>query len=237
MKETPLLFTYSMVRAVLRAVNPKTQTRRLNGLELVNSDPNHWTLKSLRDGIATFATSKDADGIFRSHDVKCPYGQEGDRLWVREAWAESPAGVIYKANYDVADGFGASIVNMKTGELSPLVWKSPRFMFKKYARLWLEVTRVRVERLHGITNFDILNEGIVRTGDGFWLAPLAGVPDFPWQRAELAFCALWDSINAKRGLGWNFNPWVWVVEFKRIPTPFKVFIDSVPKLPPSPPPH
>jgi len=80
----------------------------------------------------------------------------------------------------------------------------------------LEIVSVRVERLQAITPGDVLAEGIKRSGEGYWLAPLAGVPDFPWGRSDLAYAALWNSINHERGYGWDVNPWVWVIEFKQV---------------------
>ncbi len=84
------------------------------------------------------------------------------------------------------------------------------------SRITLEIVNVRVERVWEITTEDVLAEGIKQTKDGFYLAPLTGVVDFPWGNAVPAFASLWNEINDKRGYGWDVNPWVWVIEFKRL---------------------
>lgn len=85
------------------------------------------------------------------------------------------------------------------------------------SRITLEIVSVHVEQLQEITIEDVLAEGIRQTDpDGFYLAPLDGVSDFPWTQAVPAFASLWNSINAVRGYGWDANPWVWVIEFKKL---------------------
>jgi len=93
----------------------------------------------------------------------------------------------------------------KEGE-SPCRWRSSRFMPKTLARIWLEVTDVRIERLQDITIKDICSEGLAES-----------IYDFkPVQKGIEIFANLWDSLNAKRGYSWESNPYVWVYEFKRI---------------------
>jgi hypothetical protein len=70
-------------------------------------------------------------------------------------------------------------------------------MPKEAARIWLEVTNVRVERLQDITNIDIMAEGVLN--------------DLPVSK----FAELWDACYIKRGLGWSANPWVWAIEFRK----------------------
>lgn len=79
-------------------------------------------------------------------------------------------------------------------------WSSLLFMPKARARLWLTVTVVRAEKLQDITPVDIVAEGIEHS------------PAEP----TLWFSTHWDTLNAKRGYGWDTNPWVWVIEFRRI---------------------
>jgi hypothetical protein len=72
------------------------------------------------------------------------------------------------------------------------------------SRITLEVTGVRVERVQDITECEARREGVTCE------RALIG------NAARLAFRSLWDSINKKRGYGWDVNPWVWVVEFRRV---------------------
>ena len=122
----------------------------------------------------------------------CPYGHPGDRLWVRETfctdWCDH---VIYKAD-------GGSAV--EAGYKHEPRWKPSIHMPRSACRLLLDIVDVRVERLQDITFDDARKEGSYLASD---------VDD------EGGFINLWDSINLKRGYGWDTNPWVWVIEFRR----------------------
>jgi hypothetical protein len=133
----------------------------------------------------------------------CPYGKVGDRLWVREAWrtvAEADAlpprdlapahRLWFEANSDNQPGFG----RLRPGMFMPR-WAS---------RITLEITGVRVERLQDISEADALAEGCAakHTADAEY-------------NARKAYAVLWESING--GGSWDANPWVWVVEFRRLP--------------------
>ncbi len=133
-------------------------------------------------------------------DGKRKYGKIGDRLYVKETWTEiynesvcrDESEVFFKADKEYENMHG-------------IKWKSPVTMPKKYARIWLEITDIRAERVQDITNTDALEEGIYE----FDTADKGNVPveDFSY---------LWDSINEKRGHGWNKNDWVFVIEFKKV---------------------
>lgn len=174
----------------------------------------------------------------RTHLLKCPY-KPGDRLWVRETWRigawDENSGCIavdYKADgyarrewldiddperferYWTQSTHDAEKAGLKVDSdgqyhwepgKAPTRWRPSIFMPKEAARIWLDVTDVRVERLSEITEEDAIAEGI-RIGIG-------GMPYFSCREA---FAALWNSLNAKRGFGWEQNPWVWVISFERI---------------------
>jgi len=100
-----------------------------------------------------------------------------------------------------------------TSHLS-MKWHTGRFMPRWASRIMLEVTDVRVERVQDISEEDAWAEGILTRyccngGD-------CGCRGMPINHPTADFRDLWDSINAKRGHGWDVNPWVWVVKFKRI---------------------
>jgi hypothetical protein len=156
------------------------------------------------------------------HVFKCPFGQPGDLLWVREAaWYDRvplehhPLEGVTRAFFVDTDevrfsdgtGPGRSPFPLSDEILglpgSSQIRRSPIFMPKWACRLRLRVTGVRVERLQAISEQDIWAEGCVDDeGD-------------PTDNPD-AFRPAWDSLNAKRGLGWDVNPWVWVLEFEQI---------------------
>ena len=140
--------------------------------------------------------------------LDCPYGKIGDRLWVRETFALRysilPHRKIEKYFYR-ADG-------EYEGKLK---WKPSIFMPRSASRINLEITNVRVERLQEITDTDCLNEGMVM----FWKKNPSGIYQYGvgkhwFDYPDDAFQCLWNSINGKDS--WESNPWVWVIEFKRV---------------------
>ncbi len=203
MKERPILFSGAMVRALLAGT--KTQTRRVvklrNGQYMPPSqraDSNGW-VQMLR---------------------LCPYGQPGDRLWVREAWRtyrgndKTPPRELTTAHYIWFEA--DEPINLAQGKLRPGM-----FMPRWASRITLEVTGVRVERLQDISEADAIAEGIERT-------PSMGKPGaFQWCDYRVpnepsewfndparSYQTLWEQINGPGS--WDANPWVWVVEFKRL---------------------
>ena len=205
MKERPILFSGEMVRAILDG--RKTQTRRViklsDGSPLDDCDIPAHEGKYMGDYIMDFSKT-----FPQWKQLDCPYGQSGDRLWVRETWARAPHGFVYRANYK--DGHGQEVVDIPTGETLPLVWRPSIYMPRSACRISLEIINVRVEHIQEISEVDCCLE----TG-----SPLhwAGPGPEPYKRdMRLVFRLLWDSFNAKRGFGWDLNPWVWVIEFKEL---------------------
>lgn len=204
MKERPILFSGPMVRAILDG--RKTQTRRV-----VKPQPRQTPITN-GSAVGSYDVWPNNDSCLEWDDVVadtayyvqagfCPYGQPGDRLWVREAFAtvesEAPAagmepsiGTVYRASYD----------EQRDGQYLPgLTWRPSIFMPRWASRITLEVAGVRVERVQDITPEDAKSEGIEHL-----YAP------------RNAFANLWDAINAKRGYPWESNPWIWVVEFRAL---------------------
>ena len=184
-REVPIIFSAPMVEAILEG--RKTQTRRV-----LHPQPN-IILGQYPDG--TIETNL----IFRRGDQRIhPRYQVGDRLWVKETWNDDWCDhVIYKA-----DGGSAKAAGYATEPK----WKSGRFMFKKHARIWLEVTAVRAEQITSITTADAIAEGVI--------APADCPSDGTWA-PTLCFAELWDSIHGKTH-PWSENCWVWAYTFKRI---------------------
>src|SRR5579885_225226 len=178
----------------------KWQTLRLAGLEEVNRTPDLWILKDFgsADGkMRAVFTHKNTGSALT---CACPYGVLGDRLYVKEAYLARLAGesILYRADLDPVEAAG--IGAMYGG------WKSARFMPKRVARFWLELTDVSLERLQEIAVEDIVAEGLRST-----LREPEACMDL-----RLQWQSRWDAINAKAGLGHAENPWVWALSYKRV---------------------
>lgn len=224
-KVRPILFSTPMVEAILDG--RKTQTRRTRGLEDINRNPDDWHFVgfySLDDGVGV--TFQNCEDFAR---IKCPYGKSpdlffdlpGDLLYVRETWLKldkshiitSP--YVYKANCDsVAEDARKDYI--KAGY--PYQWKPSIHMPKAAARIWLEITDIRVERLQDISEEDALAEGVEPMADGYrnYLPKLSPTAGFRWPTAYHSFQSLWESINGAES--WDLNPWLWVVKFKVLST-------------------
>jgi hypothetical protein len=228
--ERPILFSDAMVRAILEG--RKTQTRRV----MASGPPDGMTEKDIRvevfnpsyeDRHGDLQPGPDTFGAYDIHGewgVKCPYGQPGDLLWVREAWRVAPHVGTLHVEYRSPSGAAPAPRGCDTrvdrwcgcGCTHPfglpagerLRWRPSIHMPRWASRLTLRVAEVRVERLQAITEEDAIAEGITMTGDA--LGDPVG-----------AYAALWDSINRKRpGCSWTDTPWVWVVSFTpQPPTP------------------
>ena len=217
MKEKPILFSGPMVRAILDG--RKTQTRRAIKYLPPLGWPLDWCPKWLRDkvGFAKLA----------GHPERyCPYGQPGDRLWVREThrWdGVDPKIAVREKRTDTltyrADWDGDRAID-------DCPWRPSRFMPRWASRITLEITDVRVERLQDITEDDAMAEGLERVAlDGLMeMTPLGMRPEIGWMnysagggfnKAARSFATLWQSINGKDS--WEQNPWVWVVSFRKLP--------------------
>ena len=202
MTDRPILFSAPMVRAILAGT--KTQTRRV-----VKPQPHHRArnvVEPFADGRRWFVVNdphEDGTVIPLDKVPHCPYGQPGDGLWVRETWklATPLMGTglwpFYRATAHKWDVEGKG-------------WKPSIHMPRKYSRITLEVTNVRVEQLQDISDSDALAEGIVATHGGY------GLPDgshFHGADPRQSYLSLWEAINGVGSV--EANPWVWVVEFRR----------------------
>ncbi len=232
MKERPILFSAPMVRALLDG--RKTQTRRVvkPQPEAEHGGEPYWFVGGYRAWRARSCTDPIRSG---SHnEIACPYGQPADRLWVRETFyafgrwetrfsakkgrdewhfvdmtLESGKAYLYPASDSQPQPMGGK---RHKGGVTPTWWKRPAiFMPSAASRITLEITSVRVEHLQDISEEDALAEGIVPLHEGF------GLPDgshFHASGLGESYLSLWDAVNGD-GSAWN-NPWVWVVEFKRV---------------------
>lgn len=197
-----------MVLATLKEKEEKTQTRRTRGLEKINSCPDDWELVAVfQDGIARFynhVTGKELT-------IKCPYGGYGDRLWVKETFNYVPGdgepndfGIHYRADNTILwwrDNCNILDYPVYTKQRPSI------FMPRKYSRILLEITEIRVQRIQDISEPDAQAEGTKYFGDIDYSRGIT---------YRKRYSELWDKINAKRGHEWANNDWVWVIEFKRV---------------------
>lgn len=200
MKERPILFSAPMVRAIL--AGNKTQTRRV-----VKHQPSSQGF----DGPPVFNSAFGDYGYPGQRGVRCPYGMPGDRLWVREAWRAFSDGGLYEEPGTEVD-YRATPASWAAASNAP--WKPSIHMPRWASRITLEITGILVERLQEISEADAIAEGIER---------INGAPHWAWKDYSgngqdlspvFSYQSLWESINGPGS--WEANPWVWVVEFKRI---------------------
>lgn len=236
MRERPIPFSGPMVRAILEG--SKTQTRRImnpqppKGYRYGYASTDHSdNVKSFGFGAPKFPDMRKLDAgkedCRRVHWFTCPYGQPGDRFWVRE-----------DHHIKLLDARSASVCYLADGLLVPEVTigqrehalfsarKRPnattraRFMWRCLSRITLELTAVRVERLQDISEEDADAEGALNSS-GLHDFDCEGKCFHAGQRCDCGggsiakvYKRLWESIN---GAGsWAKNPWVWVVEFRRV---------------------
>jgi hypothetical protein len=203
MKERPILFNDAMVRAILDC--RKTQTRRVvKPQPVVDGRVFKWAgprPKARKNTGATFINDPSAQHKDPLIAHSCPYGQPGDRLWVREgarviAKRHREIGIVYRA-----DGEARTVPYPSRLAPAPLGKCLANGTYREASRITLEVTGVRVERLNEISETDAVAEGVMQ----WMLGPTSPRDDFR---------GLWESINGPGS--WDANPWVWVVEFKRV---------------------
>lgn len=218
-KERPIMFSAPMVRAILEG--RKTVTRRMvkdwqsPSEDVRESDPDmRWSAIAQmhpRWGFCVFgATAEECAQDLATAGV-CPYGRRRERLWVRETWAaDAQLDAVAPSELSMgepilyaADGAlrTSSCSMISPGRRRPSI-HMPRWM----SRILLEISDIRVERLQEISEEQAETEGV-----GF----LRAAPDFDETlTAKQLFEILWDHINGEGA--WAANPWVWVIEFKRV---------------------
>jgi len=233
--ERPIIFKDEMVRQILSG--QKTVTRRV-----IKKQPESWQWIHSYESGGFAVVGPD----YESLEFQCPHGQPGDRLWVREAWCpitmreigqrifnDGPipdkTEILYRAGRQVYDGKdmpeGADFEKWPLSWADDVLpegckWRPSIHIFKKDSRIDLEVVKIGVERVQEITYEGAMAEGIPETASDAYVAGLLpeDVEGHFWDNNTSVenFSELWNSINQKKGFGWDTNPWVWRVEFRRI---------------------
>lgn len=219
-KERPILFSGPMVCAILQGL--KTQTRRImkpQPREITVSGAHLEGLWISKGSIEYRVTPRTAKNIAEA----CPYGQPGDRLWVRERWdfrdwqwnKDRKVRIAYGADGEQVDqiaplGWNATVYGAER-------WRPSIHMPRWASRITLEVVSVRAQQLHDISEDDARAEGVEPClSDGLRI-PHGGCLSHAMNgghRHRCAFRDLWKHINGPES--WDANPWVWVVTFKRL---------------------
>jgi len=206
MKERPILFSGAMVRDILDG--RKTQMRRVMAVQPTNGW--HFETPPVLGHITSPHPKKGRFGAFLRRGIgtdfpeidlaPCPYGQPGDRLWVRETWGQYraiPPGIVYRADGALACG-------------APERWRPSTHMPRTASRIALEIACVRVERLRDISDEDCIAEGIglAESAIGVQMTHPTGE-----SMPRSLYRAVWERLNGSGS--WDVNPWVWVVKFRR----------------------
>lgn len=200
MKSTPIIICQDLMPATLDG--RKTMTRRTKGLDKINENPDNYKL-ILSDGKdLLFRKMGTIEGTY----IKCPFGQVGDELWIKERLNRKGNSPIMP-DYITYNADLSPVLNINPNEIYPelsrptWLWQgnvlSSMFMPKWACRRKKIIKSIRCERVQDITEEDILKEGVM---------PKEYLPWF-------TFKELWDKLNAKRGHPWEKNDWVWVLEW------------------------
>lgn len=218
MKERPILFSAPMVRAILAGT--KTQTRRVVKPQFdADAEPVEMGATNERGHQISGHSGlwwDDCEGN-PEKAVRCPYGQPGDQLWVREAWApgdemafgsakDDPETVLYRADKAALHWDGKAMstpMGTYAFNWDAVRWKPSIHMPRWASRITLEIISVRVERLQDISEADAAAEGVRHS---------LHLPSGRSARGN--FAHLWWTIHGDGS--WEANPWVWVVSFKRL---------------------
>ena len=238
MKETPILFSAPMVRAIL--AGEKTQTRRIvkvdeDRLEVSTDSEGQQLLMIHGEGCAG-ACDYDCGAV----ELNCPHGKPGDQLWIRETyyqlghWEEAKGQLTKGGKQKQAFIPDSDEIHFETPSYfrKARCWNTPdysimhkrlaRFMPRSASRTMLEIVSVRVERLNAINDDDAIAEGVNPApyfipSEDMGIIPYTDPEKINWKDGKTAiprarFAALWESIYGPGS--WSANPWVWVVEFK-----------------------
>lgn len=230
-KERPILFSAPMVRALLDG--RKTQTRRVVKPQPYIDARGNVCVADPKRGEVMYGQHPDGSPQWENFaHWRCPYGVPGDRLWVKETLRRSPHVWTYAADGAEVGWPARGTLAFKARDVVTAIHCS-----REASRITLEITRVRVERLNDCSEADALAEGIYRvdpdandlangcTPDDFvfmapgtrqgWGMTKAERDREQWApTAQSAYGLLWTHINGPDS--WAANPWVWVVEFRRV---------------------
>jgi len=224
MKETSILYKIAMVQAILNNIKKMTRRVVMGKLALEWLEPDMFTpefVATLENGLSPYGYAGDLLWVKEEHYAYGTWFTEGftktgQRKWRFHDRTDNDHPVCFFDNKPER-------VNRYQSGMLGYHKRNSLFLPKKFARIWLKVISVRVERLQEITEEDAMKEGIEERPGGFQiLNPEGGY--FRTVCPRQTFQSLWDSINGHprkdgKDISWDANPWVWVVEFERVDRP------------------
>lgn len=240
MKERPILFSTPMVKAIID--DQKTMTRRTKGLEFLESEL-YYSRTIRNPNKFWFHKTFSFHSAETTKETYCPYGQPGDILWVRERFRFEEAFDYDGEHYPAQCWYYASTpekidcIDGVINDRDLYKWKPSIHMPKEAARIWLQITSIKPERLHDISDEDIKAEGIRIPVNGLvtgrvllaigekntaidFLPQGCLAPDAPKltqsQLLHAFWAELWCKINSRES--YDKNPWLWAIGFKVLST-------------------
>jgi hypothetical protein len=214
-KAKPILFKPDMGKAILEG--RKNETRRTRGLKEINKNPDDWEFINIKNGIATFWDKTYSDLPFPiEENIKCPYGEPGDYLWVRETWREEFFTVDHTQRYDHKYYYKSDNKRFYSsyGEEKIFKWKSSIYMPKSACRLILKIEDLGIERIQDIDSVSAINEGIEFEFDtyrNYLMQNKTG--SFVFGNPIDSFKSLFISINGQES--WDKHIFVWRIKFSK----------------------
>lgn len=224
MRQLPIPYSEVMVKSLLQ--NLKQMTRRTKGLERVNENPDDWEFVHILNlplenrYMVEFRNTKTAE----YGTLMIPFSI-GDKLWVKETYQHTK--ILNINPCDENYGFVYKADEQPWSNYEGWRWITGRFMPKAAARIWLEVTDIKCERLQNISHEDCIAEGILPLNMSAMQLAQQEQRYFDYSKPKQLFTegldpfwsfnSLWCSING--GDSWEANPWVFAYTFKQIEPP------------------
>jgi hypothetical protein len=221
-RERSIIFSGTKVRYILtQPPGTEIQTRRF----LHEASGTFWGHAAYRpafrlDGTWGWYVIDSGEDAYHAPAFRCRYGVPGDRLWVRETWCPipdaKPRGYFLDPEWKDRRFFYSADNNKPTWAPT---WRPSIFMPRAASRLTLELIEVRVQRLQEISEEDAKAEGALwHDGGGVGHSGYRHDPNhgYVWGTARESFGCLWERINGRRSHGWDSNPYVWALTFRRL---------------------
>ncbi len=219
MRYAPIIFSTAMVRA--NHDGRKNQTRRLNGLDYVNGLPDTYRYDGISEDNPTEHWFEKLDKGGNPTEIYtpviCPYGQVGDVLWVREAFAHTKQLNLAPDDENYGFVYKAEDESILWNDIEGWRWRPSIHMPIEACRSWCIITSIECQRLQDITEGDAIMEGIEGYDEYHYKMYLDNGGAEKTKMPERSFMSLWESIHGTNS--WLANPWVWVARYEHTTIP------------------